>query len=165
MQETIREVKGDITEHYTKLFEEFGMNPTMIKVYMSLFFSKEPLGLQELADDTGYSVSTICQTADLLEKYVDVRKFKNPGSKKSYYECQHDIKTAMRKKFGGMREMMQDLVRVLKESEEKLKTADDEETKRISGHITKLRKDYEKADKLFAILMTMNIIGKGGENE
>ena len=163
MSEIIGEVRQDIEEQYTKFFEDFGMSPTLIKIYMSLFFSKEPLGLSEISQDTGYSNSTICQTVDMLVRYTDIRKFKKPGSKKIYYECTHDIKKAVRKKMGGQREMIQTLIRVLKESEEKLDDSKDDDADRMKGHIIKLRKDYEKMDKVFALLMTMQIIGKEDE--
>ncbi|MFH1404223.1 MAG: hypothetical protein ABIH11_08150 [Candidatus Altiarchaeota archaeon] len=165
MSGVVCEVREEVTRHYAGIFEEMGLSSTMIDIYMSLFFSKEPMGLQEIAGDTGYSVSTVCNTIDLLVKYTDVRKFKKPGSKKIYYECTHDIKKAMRNKISGHQDMIRGLINVLKESEEKLVGDDDPDAERIRGDIGKLRKDYEKIDKIISLLITMKLIDKSMEDD
>lgn len=165
MSEIIQEVKGDITDVYSQIFEDLGINPTMIQVYMEVFFAEEPIGLQEIAKGTGYSMSTICKTMDFLERMTDIRKFKKPGSKKIYYECMHDIKKAMRKKVGEQRQIIKQLLSVLAQSEAKLKASGDERDVAVSAHVTKLKKDYEKVDKLLGLLISMHLIRDKDEKE
>lgn len=161
MSEIIDEVKNDVTEHYGKIMESMGMTTTITDAYMTVFFSKEPLGLQEIAEQTGYSVSTICNTMDTLSSYTDIEKFKKPGSKKIYYKCAHDIKKAMRKKLGTHKIMIKELVRTLEESGEKLGNDKNPEAKRVQKDLEKMHKDYEKMVKVLDILITMRIIGQG----
>ncbi|MBD3389059.1 MAG: hypothetical protein GF416_08225 [Candidatus Altiarchaeales archaeon] len=118
------------------------------------------MGLQEIADDTGYSVSTVCKNVNILERMTDVRRFKKPGSKKIYYECQHDIKKALRKKIVEQRGMVQSLVDILKDSDERLRNDEDPDSERIRKDLEKLRKDYEKVIKLLDIMSAMKLIGE-----
>jgi len=159
MSETVQEVRKDLSDYYSQIFEDFGMSPTMIQIYLSLFFSREPLGLQEISKDTGYSISTVSQTGDLLDKYTDVRKFKKPGSKKIYYECTHDIKKAVRKKMTGQRELIQGVIKVLEKSESKLDKEKDAEATWVKENLTKLKKDYVRVDKMLGVLESMHLIG------
>jgi len=143
------EVKKEVTDTFTHMFGAHGLSPTISRLYMELFFSDEPLGLRELSDRTGYSISTVCANLDMLEKFADIKKSKKPGSKKIFYECEHDIISTQKKKFSQGKKMIQGMVEQLKTSEEKLSTQETTETKHMREHITKMRQDYEFLDNMF----------------
>ena len=148
-----------MTRYYAGMLQEFGMKPTLVEVYLSIFFSSEPMGLSDISGETGYSKSTVCKMMDVLTKYTDIRRFKKPGSKKIYYECAHDIKQAVRRKMGSQRQLITGLIRILNESEEKLAQDQGAEAERIKTDLMRLRKDYERVDKMLGVLMAMKIIG------
>ena len=99
MTDILEDVEREVTEKFMDFTDVLGINPTIMKVYTTLFFSLEPLGLSEIAEKTGYSVSTVCNNVAIAEKLLDVRKIKKPGSKKVFFECQHDISIIERKRF------------------------------------------------------------------
>jgi DNA-binding transcriptional regulator GbsR (MarR family) len=89
-----------------------------------------------------------------------VHKFKKPGSKKIYYECQHDVKIILKKKMSETRGHVKKLIKVLEEAEEKLAEDKNPDAVRIRGHIADMRKEYERINSLWGLLTTMHIIGK-----
>jgi len=143
MNEKIDRIKKEVIKEFLDASEVFGTKPTYAKLYMTLFFSLQPLGLKELSKETGYSVSTVSQAMDHIEKLTDVRKFKKPGSKKIYFECLNDICLVFEKKFRQFEKMTDHFVEVLEETEEKLSEEDTEEAQEILGRVRKRRKDYE----------------------
>ena len=144
MSDVVFDVEEAVTREWMKSMADFGLNPTLMKIYSTLFFATDALGLAELSEKTGYSTSTICQNMDLLKRLTDIREFKRPGSKKIYYECQHNIKLIQKKKLETLAKQVENLVKVLKESEEKLATVDTDEANVKLGYIKELRTEYEK---------------------
>lgn len=146
-------VKKELTDKLTEAFAGYGLNPTMTRAYMAIFFSDKPLGLKEISEKTGYSISTVCTTVDVLERLVDIRKFKKPGSKKIYYECEHDIPSTFAKKINNGKRMIQIMTEKLKEGEEKLKKENTPEAKRMLEKLVKMREDYESCNALMDKLL------------
>ena len=144
MTDILEDVEREVTEKFMDFTDVLGINPTIMKVYTTLFFSLEPLGLSEIAEKTGYSVSTVCNNVAIAEKLLDVRKIKKPGSKKVFFECQHDISIIERKKSKHIKQQMESIIRVLKSSEKKLSKSRDVKTSEILVHIKNRRIAYEK---------------------
>jgi len=142
------EAEAELAEKVVKLFENQGFNPTMMRVYITLFLSTRPLGLTELSKATGYSVSTVCNIVEILERTMDVRKFKQPGSKKIYFECAHDLVLIHRKKMEASTKEAQSMIGILKEAEELLKDDKSPEAVMKREYIIKLRTGYEQIHKM-----------------
>ncbi|MCX6694972.1 MAG: hypothetical protein NTU61_01585 [Candidatus Altiarchaeota archaeon] len=143
MSKITQEVEREITEDFIEIYERLGVNPVLVRTYMKLFFSTEPLGLKELSEKTGYSISSVCATLDLMEKMMDVKKFKKPGSKKVYYECEHKTTSIMGKKIVQADNQIQMLITILKKAESKLDSDKSPESKLICENLKKVRKDYD----------------------
>ena len=148
MSNVVEEVERDITERYMKLSEFIGIDPTMVKVYMAIFFSTKPLGLKDISDKTGYSISTISNSMNAVERMADVRRFKTPGSKKVYFECLHDFQLIQRKKMQESQKLIRPIITEFKMAEEKLAKEKDPEAIRVRENILQLRKGAEKMDKV-----------------
>lgn len=144
MSKVIDEVEEDVTERIARLFELGGANPTILRIYMALFFANKPLGLKEISQKTGYSVSTVCSLMGIVENLFDVKTFKQPGSKKVYYECCYDILKVHHKNMMATRQKAQSIIEVLRETEERLKDEKDPEAAQLQGNISHMREDYEK---------------------
>ncbi|HHQ44575.1 MAG TPA: hypothetical protein ENN13_00370 [Candidatus Altiarchaeales archaeon] len=144
MSKTTDEVRRELTEKFTLLGNEVGGHDTCSKIYMTLFLSPKPLGLNELAEKTGYSNSTICNAMGILEKLTDVRSFKKPGSKKIYYECEQDLSLILGRKFMELRRMLAYFASALRDAEAKLEKDQSDDAKILLKNISKRRKEYEK---------------------
>jgi DNA-binding transcriptional regulator GbsR (MarR family) len=149
MKRTFKESEEELVERVVELFEMQGYNPTVMRIYVLLFLSTKPMGLKEISERTGYSVSTVCNMMEIVERTMDVRKFKKPGSKRVYYECLHDLCLIHKKKMGEAMKEASAMVEILRESEEMLKDETDGEAVIKRGHITRLRTGYERFHEMF----------------
>jgi DNA-binding transcriptional regulator GbsR (MarR family) len=134
----------EMVDKVVKLFERQGFNPTVMRIYISIFLSTRPLGMQEISKKTGYSISTVNNTLEIIERTMDIRKFKKPGSKKVYFECVHDLVLAHRKKMESAKQEAQSMVEILKEAEDLLKDDKSPEATIKRANINRLRHSYEK---------------------
>ena len=148
-QEKITEIRKEVADTYLKNHEELGSYNTLINIYYSLFFCPRPLGLDDISKLTGYSKSTVCTAMDLVERLMDVRKFKRPGSKKVYYECTHDTFLIHQKRMQEMRKQIPQLVDVLRSSEDRLKDETAPEAVQIRDFLKERRESYERFDHMF----------------
>lgn len=143
MTDNITEAEKAVTDKFVKTAGGYGLSPTIAKIYMTLFFSTEPIGLKEISEKTGYSISTVCGALDLVERIMDIRKFQKPGSKKIYYECQHNVLLAMHKKLNESRKQIQPLIQVLGDALDKLGGDKSPKATKVKEYLTQLKKDYE----------------------
>ena len=153
MSKTTEEVKRDVTGGAVEILSSFGMSPTVTQLYLELFFSGEPLGLKELSGRTGYSVSTVCTSMDLLESMLDVRKFTKPGSKKVYYICEHDTKPVFHKKWMMSHKALHSIIEKLGAAEARLRDDRSPEAKSMRAYVAKLRMDYELAHSILTKML------------
>jgi DNA-binding transcriptional regulator GbsR (MarR family) len=137
-------LKRDIGDKLSGIMGELGQNPTLTSIYIELFVSPKPIGLKEIASQTGYSVSTVCNALGLLERLMDVRSFKNPGSKKVFYECQHDMTLIFKKKIGENRRITPQIIGLLKEAEDLLGKSSGEEGQEVAKKIAARRNEFER---------------------
>ncbi len=125
-------------------------------IFGALLFSSKPLALEEIAEISNYSVSSVCQKMKLLENLGYVRRIKKRGSKKIYYEVEYDLAN-MIKRFieASLKNEIMPMISTIDEYLEKYKkllnsTKDEKEKSEIENDIKKLillRKNYEKAKK------------------
>jgi DNA-binding transcriptional regulator GbsR (MarR family) len=138
-----------MAERVVKLFERHGFNPTVMRIYIIIFLSTKPLGLKEISQKTGYSISTVSNTMEIIEGTMDIRKFKNPGSKKTYFECTHDMVQIHKKKMEAARKEAESMTQILKEAEDLLKDENSPDSAIRLEHIIRLRESYEKFHDMF----------------
>jgi DNA-binding transcriptional regulator GbsR (MarR family) len=149
MTSPYNEIESELAEKVVQLFERQGFNPTLMRIYIILFLSTKPLGLKDVASKSGYSISTVCNTMEILEETMDIRKFKNPGSKKIFYECAHDMIQIHKKKMAAAKKEAESMTQILKEAEAMLKEAAGPEAAIRLDHIIKLRESYERFHDMF----------------
>jgi DNA-binding transcriptional regulator GbsR (MarR family) len=145
MPDILDGVKGELTREFTGMTDMYGISPALMKAYMELFFTLEPLGLSELSERTGYSVSRISQTMHVAENLLDVRRLQRPGSKKIYYECTHDIKLIQKKKIEKSMKQMESIIASLETQIGRLESSKDENAQVIKSHLKELLGFYRKA--------------------
>jgi len=143
MSEIADRVEDKIKEEYGRHFAQFGLKPTMMDIYLTIFFAGEPVGLQEISEKTGYSVTTVANTLPIVEQICDVKSYKKPKSKKIFYECQHNALEIFKRKMKYQLDTMKDIVKLLSECEQELSGEKDAKAVRHQKSISKLLKDYE----------------------
>ena len=65
----------------------------------ALLVNNKRLSLQELAEETGYSLSTVSLSLDFLEVMGMIKKVKNVGDRKLYIELQGDLLEGLKRAF------------------------------------------------------------------
>ena len=148
MTEVLKKVEEGIARQYEELAGYFGMDPTITRIYMAVFFAEQPIGLEELSERTGYSMSTICTKMPNIEKTFDIVRFKKPGSKKNYNRWENDCRSIIEKRSVILRKFVENMKRTLDEAEELLSSSKD---KKARSHLEKIRilKDsYLKMDQI-----------------
>ncbi len=149
MSEITGEVKAEITNGYINLCESFGINSTVGRIYTTLLLADRPFGLDDISKETGYSISTISKSMDISERIFDIHRFRNPGSKKVYFECEHSAMTSVRKAFlEVLVRNMEDIERIARKCEIKLDRDDSKEAQSYLRIIRKLRGDHETVIRL-----------------
>ncbi|MFC2154837.1 hypothetical protein ACFLRC_05095 [Candidatus Altiarchaeota archaeon] len=151
-KEILQDIKNDIKQTASEASRRVGKNPLLAEIYFTIFFSRKPLCIKEIAEATGYSIATISQTIDLVAQFTDVKRFKKPGSKKLYFECEHDPDKYMApttQMFKLVQQSMNQMTNTLSKAEEILKTKQGEEAQYHLINIQKLHKKYEEHNKIF----------------
>lgn len=93
----VREIKQDLYSSFAGIASLIGYSEVHGRIIAALTATGEPLSLQELADETGYSTSSISTSLDLLEVLDMVSKIKKPGDRKLYVQLEGDLLEGLRK--------------------------------------------------------------------
>ena len=88
-----------IYQTFSTVATSLGYSDVHGMIIASLVVADKPLCLQDLSKNTGYSLSSISVSLDLLELVGMVRKSKNLGDKKVYATLEGDIIDGVRKAF------------------------------------------------------------------
>jgi len=84
-------LKDEIISIFGQVASSIGYSPLHGKIIAILMVKDKPVSLQELAKETGYSVSMISLSLDLLEVLGVVRKVKKTADRKLYVEMTGDL--------------------------------------------------------------------------
>jgi DNA-binding transcriptional regulator GbsR (MarR family) len=73
-----------------------GMDELTTTIAGRLYLEPEPVAMEELAKETGYSLASISNKTKFLEQVRIVKKTRKPGSKKIYLYMEKDIAKIIR---------------------------------------------------------------------
>ena len=76
-----------------------GFNEVHGMIIGAILVANKPVSLQEIAKRTGYSLSSVSISVDLLELIGVVRKIKNLGDRKIYVKLEGDLLDSLKKAF------------------------------------------------------------------
>ncbi|MGV8150108.1 MAG: GbsR/MarR family transcriptional regulator [Candidatus Woesearchaeota archaeon] len=68
-----------------------GLNELSSRILATLFLETENISLEEVADKTGYSLSSISTSIAFMEQAGLIQKYKKPHSKKIYLKIENDM--------------------------------------------------------------------------
>jgi len=133
MDELNTEVAGLMND----LWRAFGVNDVICKVISVLYFEPSEISMEDIAKETGYSLSSISNVTKVLENAGMVQRIRKPKTHKVFFYMEKDIvKLNMQKiKFAHdqikpIRESLPDIIERYKK-----KAHDDKSKKRL--HILK----------------------------
>jgi DNA-binding transcriptional regulator GbsR (MarR family) len=87
----VSDIEKDIYSCFASIATTIGYSEIHGRIIAALTVSGKKMSLQELADKTGYSISTLSLSLDLLEFFGMVKKIKNAGDRKLYIELHGDL--------------------------------------------------------------------------
>ena len=91
MSKEIELVQKKIFTTFGEVAQAIGYSPLHGMIIGALLVHGKPMSLQEVAKETGYSVSMISLSLDLLEVLGIVKKIKKTADRKLYIELQGDL--------------------------------------------------------------------------
>lgn len=94
---TGKSVQKDIMDNFAKVAETIGYSPLHGQIIAVLLIKGEPVSLNELAQETGYSASMISLSLDFLEIMEVVKKVKKAGDRKLYVELNGSLLDILKK--------------------------------------------------------------------
>lgn len=146
----------ELDEKFAELYEDaaksmgMGGHSLVMNIFARLYMKPEPIAMDELAKETGYSLASISNTIKMLGPVMKLKRIKKPGSKKLYLYIEKDIfsimQSQMAMKAAGMKLILERLDPVLKEYKEKAKSKEDKAKLKI---LEEYSKQMDRAEQIF----------------
>ncbi|MFH1835296.1 MAG: hypothetical protein ABH851_03805 [Methanobacteriota archaeon] len=150
MANELFELKEEIIEDFMRGWTLSGCNPTILRIYFTLFLSDNPMGLSEISKETGYSKSTVCTSMEVVERLFDIHKFKRPGSKKIFWKCTYDPEKMFKKQLELGEKILAMQLEALNKTEKRLKEVDGGQ--KYLKNIGKFKKHFENHNKMYEFI-------------
>ncbi len=156
MHESLKAVNDSTVAGIGRLAGFFGFSDVMGRLFGTLLMSPEPLSLDELASTLKISKGSVSMNMRALERWGMANEVWMRGSRKKYYEAEHDLWKVIRNVLGGReRREVQLAIQVLSKSVEKLQIAESE----LSPEDQELAKFYlERVDELRAFFQFAQMV-------
>jgi DNA-binding transcriptional regulator GbsR (MarR family) len=117
----------------------------------TLFLSEEPLSLDDLAKETGYSKSTVCVNINLLENLGIAQRLVIPGDKRSWYVAVSDTNSMKAALLTNIKKEAQLILNALDRTERDLISCR-ANTEKIQSKIEAMRHFYKQTDELLGLI-------------
>ena len=92
-------IEREIFSLFANVANSLGYSEVHGRIIAALLVNGGKCSLQELARETGYSISMVSLSLDLLEFFGMVKKVKHAGDRKLYVELQSDLLGGLKKAF------------------------------------------------------------------
>ncbi len=89
-QERLLQARDIMVDAFGRIYAMFGMPEVVGRIYGLLFFSEQPLGLEDIASELEVSKATVSIHIRFLEGIKNVRKVWVKGSRRDYYEAERN---------------------------------------------------------------------------
>ena len=152
------EIEKDIYSTFASIASTIGYSEIHGRIIAALMVAGKKMPLQELADKTGYSISTLSLSLDLLEFFGMIKKIKNAGDRKLYLELQGDLLEGLKKAFVmKIQKSINDSLDKFNQYKESLKTSDGKDKERVTEALNILEKDIHRVDKYINLLAKIKL--------
>jgi DNA-binding transcriptional regulator GbsR (MarR family) len=128
------------------------------RIIAALLVNNKKLSLQELADETGYSLSTISLSLDFLEFLGMIKKIKNAGDRKLYIELQGDLLEGLKKAFVvKLQKNINDSLGNFESYKQILNQSKDEESKNVMKVLNTLEREIKRLNNYIGLLSKLRL--------
>jgi DNA-binding transcriptional regulator GbsR (MarR family) len=149
----IEDIEKDIYSSFASLATTIGYSEIHGRIIAALMVSDKKLSLQDLSEKTGYSISTLSLSLDLLEFFGMIKKIKNAGDRKLYLQLNGDLLEGLKKAFTvKIQKSVTDSLKRFSEYKENLKYSKDKDKTRVINVLNILEKEILRLDKYINLL-------------
>ncbi|MFQ5648160.1 MAG: GbsR/MarR family transcriptional regulator [Candidatus Aenigmatarchaeota archaeon] len=146
-------IKDKIFSTFADLASSLGYSPIHGKIIGALLVAGEPLSLQDLARETGYSTSMVSLSLDLLEVLGVIKKVKKTADRKLYISLSGDLvaslKTAL---LVRVKKSIDDSLAEFSESRRQLKKLRGKERARLDKTLSTLEAQIKRLQRYVNLL-------------
>jgi DNA-binding transcriptional regulator GbsR (MarR family) len=154
----IEDIEKDIYSSFANLASTIGYSEIHGRIIAALMVSGKKLPLQDLAKKTGYSISTLSLSLDLLEFFGMIKKIKNAGDRKLYVELHGDLLEGLKKAFVvRIQKSVNDSLKKFDEYKESLKASKSKDSKRVMSALNILEEEIKRLDKYINLLAKLKL--------
>ncbi len=154
----LNEVKKDIYSTFADIASSIGYSEIHGRIIAALLVSNKKLSLQELAIETGYSISTISLSLDLLEFLGMIKKIKKAGDRKLYVELQGDLLEGLKRAFIlKVQKNITDSLNSFEKYKEILNKSRDNNKKKVMNVLNTLEEEIIKLDNYINLLSKLKL--------
>jgi len=151
-------IEKDIYSSFATLASTIGYSEVHGRIIAALMVSGKKLSLQDLAKKTGYSISTLSLSLDLLEFFGMIKKIKNAGDRKLYIELHGDLLEGLKRAFVvRIQKSVTDSLNRFSEYKENLKASNDKNKKKVLDALNILEDEIERLDKYINLLAKLKL--------
>jgi len=152
------EIQAEIYEAFSELAKSMGFSPIHGSIIGALIVGGGSLSLQEMSKRTGYSISMISLSLDLLELLDIVKKVKKSRDRNLYIELKGDLLESLKKIFlMRVKKSIQASLEKFEESRKKLEKTDGEKKDDVLRAVMLLEKEIKRLDKYVTLLSEMKL--------
>lgn len=133
----MEELNKKVIELYQEMARGQGLTDSlMIEIFARLYISPEPVAMDDLAKETGYSLASISNKVKAIAIPLQIKRIRKPGTKKLFLYMEKDImkifKDALLKKEEFVVNITKEkLPKIIKEYKDKAKSGKDKEKLKI----------------------------------
>jgi len=154
----IEDIEKDIYSSFATLASTIGYSEIHGRTIAALMVYGKKLSLQDLAKKTGYSISTLSLSLDLLEFFGMIKKIKNAGDRKLYIELHGDLLEGLKKAFiVRIQKSVNDSLKRFENYKENLKAFKNKDSKRVMTALNILEEDVKRLDKYINLLSKLKL--------
>jgi DNA-binding transcriptional regulator GbsR (MarR family) len=153
-----QEIENEIYSTFSDIASSLGYSEVHGRIIGALLVAGGELSLDELAKKTGYSLSTISLSLEMLTLLDIIRKLKVPGDRKLYIKLQGSLMEGLKnaivlkaKKSAG------DTLQKFEGYRERIRRSGDGEKRRLLKSIDILEKEVRKLEKYISLVSKVRL--------
>jgi len=153
-----KEIERDIYSTFADIASAIGYSEIHGRIIATLLVSNKKLSLNELAKKTGYSLSTISLSLDLLEFLGMIKKMKKVGDRKLYVELHGSLLEGLKRAFlMRIQKSINDTLNKFDKHKENLEKGESKENEKVLNILNILEEEVERVDKYINLLSKLKL--------
>ncbi|MFC2142798.1 GbsR/MarR family transcriptional regulator [Candidatus Aenigmatarchaeota archaeon] len=153
-----KDIEKKIFSTFSDVANALGYSPLHGGIIGALLVKDRPMSLQEIATETGYSISMISLSLDLLEVLGTIKRVKKTGDRKLYVELYGDLLEALKNAIIiKVKKSIEVSLSDFQNSRKKLDTLKTEEKERLTKKIEILEKEVKRLGNYLDMLSEISL--------